>query len=260
MRYITTSGVTRLKPLEYSGTSSEVIKELPRLILPETRVPAYIEEVPQAVLTVEQLRTMGSQLATMTEQERAVLDTVLDESPEGIELEQTAQMNAMAQLQNDMTPTMPQNEIIIPPSQGLQPVTEGVSIAEGSEIPLASTLTPTLAPTPTIGGMPPPNLSNNIIPGQRPLIENEGFINGPQVPGTGPVIAIRTDAEAMMADGIMPGGFGRAPRRASYRGFGGGMNMNQMMPAVSRYTPMEGGSAMPSSVSSGAPITITKLE
>jgi DNA-directed RNA polymerase II subunit RPB2 len=273
MRYITTSGVTRLKPLEYSGTSSEVIKELPRLILPETRVPAYIEEVPQAVLTVEQLRTMGTQLATMTEQERAVLDTVLDESSEGIDLEQAAQMNAMAQLQNGMTPTIPQNEIIMPSNQALPLTSEGMPIiAEGSEMPFAQTsalaAVPSAAPiaavpvaaVPTVGGMPPPNLSNNIIPGQRPLVENEGFINGPQVPGTGPVIAIRTDAEAMMADGIMPGGFGRAPRRASYRGFGGGMNMNPMMPSVSRYTPMEGGSAMPSSVSSGAPITITKLE
>jgi DNA-directed RNA polymerase beta subunit len=39
MRYITTSGVERLKPLEFSGTSSEVVKELPRLILPETVAP-----------------------------------------------------------------------------------------------------------------------------------------------------------------------------------------------------------------------------
>jgi hypothetical protein len=103
MRYITTSGVECLKPLEFSGTSSEVVKELPRLILPETVAPAYIEEVPKAVLTVEQLRTMGSQLQLMTEQERAVADTVLEDSPEGIQLEQDAQMNAMAQLQN--TPT-----------------------------------------------------------------------------------------------------------------------------------------------------------
>ena len=93
MRYITTSGVQCLKPLEFSGTSSEIIKELPRLILPETVAPAYIEEVPKAVLTVEQLRTMGSQLQLMTELERAVADTVLEESAEGIELEQNAQMN-----------------------------------------------------------------------------------------------------------------------------------------------------------------------
>jgi hypothetical protein len=109
--------------------------------------------------------------------------------------------------------------------------------------------------------MLPPNMANTIIQGQRPNIENEGLTRGPQVPGMGPIIAVRTDAEAMMADGIMPGGFnmGRQPRRSGYRGFGG-MNMGPMMPSVSRYTPMEGGGAMPSSVSSGAPITITKLE
>ena len=59
MRYITTSGVQRLKPLEFSGTSSEVVKELPRLILPETVAPAYIEEVPQATLTVETVENNG---------------------------------------------------------------------------------------------------------------------------------------------------------------------------------------------------------
>jgi len=40
MRYITTSGIQRLTPLEYSGKSSEVAKELPQLIRPEIMVPA----------------------------------------------------------------------------------------------------------------------------------------------------------------------------------------------------------------------------
>jgi DNA-directed RNA polymerase II subunit RPB2 len=236
MRYITTSGFQRLKQLEFSGTSSEIIKELPRLILPETVVPAYIEEVPQASLTVEQLRTMGAQLATMSEQERAVLDTVLEETPNGIELEQESQMNAMAELQNDMTASR-QNQVVMP----------GTGVAE-----------PLGVSSPTIGGMPIPNFENSVV-------GNEGFVSGPQVPGNGPVIAVRTDAEAMMADGLMPGGgFGmsRQPRRNGYRSFGGMGGMNQMMPSVSRYSPMEGGnsSGMGSSMSSGAPITITKLE
>ncbi len=241
MRYITTSGVQRLQPLEFSGTSSEVIKELPRLILPETVVPAYIEDVPQAVLTVEQLRTMGAQLAAMSEQEKASLDTVLEESPEGMVLEQDIQMNAMAQLQNNMTQQQqqlqqqelqeqqPQNQIMMP-SQTISP--------SGS----------------IIGGMPAPNLET--------MIGGEGIVNGPQVPGNGPIIAVRTDNEAMMADGIMPGGFnmGRQPRRNPYRSFGGmgGMGgMGPMMPSVQSYTPMEGGNS--GGLSSGS-IKITKLE
>jgi len=223
MRYITTSKFQRLKQLEFSGTSSEVIKELPRLLLPETVVPAYIEDIPQATLTVEQLRTMGSQLATMSEQERTVFDTILEESPNGIELEQDVQINAMAELQNSMV--SPQNQIIMPVSE-------------------------------MIGGMPLPNLSNTVIQGQMTqIVENEGLAIGPQVPGTGPIIAVRTDEDAMMADGIMPGGFGRQVRRNPYRSFGG----QNMIPASQRYTPMDGGNGVSSS-NSGQNITITKLE
>ena len=239
MRYITTSGVQCLKPLEFSGTSSEIIKELPRLILPETVVPAYIEEVPKAVLTVEQLRTMGSQLQLMTEQERAVADTVLEESPEGIELEQNAQMNAMAQLQNTGQAfdvgEEETNQVMMPPQ-----LQQG-----GLGIPSMSTVIQS-------GGMPPPNPITTL--------GGEGPVRGPQVPGGGPVITVRTDAEAMRADGLMMGvGMGRQVRRNQYRSFGGMGpmgpmgQMGPMGPLQQRYTPMEGGS-------SGGNITITKLE
>jgi len=234
MRYITTSGVECLKPLEFSGTSSEVIKELPRLILPETVVPAYIEEVPKAVLTVEQLRTMGSQLQLMTEQERAVADTVLEESSEGIELEQNAQMNAMVQLQNTgqaFNMSEGSNQVMMPlePNQ----VQQG-----GLEIPNNAQIIQS-------GGMPPPNFSSTV--------GGEGPVRGPQVPGGGPVITVRTDAEAMMADGLMGAGIGRQVRRNPYRSFGGMGQIGPMGPVQPRYTPMEGGN-------SGGLITITKLE
>jgi hypothetical protein len=114
------------------------------------------------------------------------------------------------------------------------------------------------------GGMPIPSLANTVTPGERPmtLYNGEGAVTGPQVPGGGPIIAVNTRAEDFMADGIIPGGgfgMGRQPRRNPYRSFGG-MGMSPMMPSVSRYTPMEGGAAMPSSVSSGAQITINKME
>jgi hypothetical protein len=236
MRYITTSGVERLKPLEFSGTSSEVVKELPRLILPETVAPAYIEEAAPAVLTVEQLRTMGAQLATMSESERAAMEAVLDDSEAGIALEQQAQMNAMAQLQNGMT-----NQVIVP--------TEAMASPQLGEVGPASV---------TVGGLPPPSMPALINSAAPPQIQGEGFVAGAQVPGMGPVITVRTDAEAMMADGIMPGGFnmGRQPRR-NFRSFGG---MSPMMPAAPRYTPMEGGNGMPVPSGPNVPVTITKLE
>jgi hypothetical protein len=91
---------------------------------------------------------------------------------------------------------------------------------------------------------------------------SEGYIAGAQVPGGGRTIAIRTDPAAMMADGIPVGGFEgpRQVRRSSYRSFGGMNQMGPMGPPAPRYTPMEGGNGMASSMSSGAPIRINKIE
>jgi DNA-directed RNA polymerase II subunit RPB2 len=232
MRYITTNGVERLKPLEFSGVSSAVVKELPHLILPETVAPAYIDDVPQATLTVEQLRTMGAQLATMSEQEKAVMDTILEETTDGVELEQQSQMNAMTELQN--TTLGPQNEIVVPEE----------AITTQSEM---------------VGGISAPSMTNLIQPGQRPDIDDEGFVGGAAVPGMGPTLVVRTDAEAMARDGIpVIGGFsGRAIRRNNYRNFG-----SPMMPSMQRYNPMDGGGAAPIQFPTGSstPVRINKIE
>jgi DNA-directed RNA polymerase II subunit RPB2 len=219
MRYITTSGVQRLKQLELSGQSSNVVKELRPLVLPETVAPAYVEETPQAVLTAEQLRTMGAQVATMTEEEKAVLDTVLEETPEGEAIEQQAQMQAMNQLQQEAQPFA--QPLALPPPEGTM-----------------------------VGGLLAPSFTN--------VVEGEGVVPGPQTPLGGAVIAVRTDAEAMAADGILPsGGFGRQIRRNPYRG-------GMMAPQAPRYMPMDGGAgegAMPSMASGPhVAVRINKLE
>jgi len=201
MRYITTSGVQCLKPLEFSGTSSEVIKELPRLILPETVVPAYIEEVPKAVLTVEQLRTMGSQLQSMTEQERVIADTVIDDTVEGQQQgQQQLQINAMAQLQN----TIPSNQAF--------------DIQDGATNQVI---------------MPLQNQSGGLLPPNLPTMVGEGVVRGPQVPGGGPVLNVDTSEMAFITDGIIPqsGIGGRQIRRNPYRNFSSPV----------QYTPMSGG-------------------
>ena len=232
MRYITTSGVERLKQLEFSGTSSEIVKELPRLILPETVAPAYIEEVPQATLTVEQLRSMGAQVAEMSAQERAVLDTILEETSDGVSLEQQAQIDALDQLQNGVAQ---QNEVA--QQNGVAPPQNQV-IMPGEQ---------------QMGGLPAPNYENTIS------TYGEGFITGGQVPGMAKsVLVVDTSIDAMMRDGIEPPGMGYRPIRRN-RSYGGGMG-GPMGPVVPRYTPMEGGNSMPSSVGSTGPITINKLE
>ena len=75
MRYITTSGVQRLRPLELSENATEAVKELPRLILAETVVPVYREVVPKATIPLEQLRSMGAS-AQEVEQDGMIQDEI----------------------------------------------------------------------------------------------------------------------------------------------------------------------------------------
>jgi DNA-directed RNA polymerase II subunit RPB2 len=246
MRFITTKGVSRLAPLEYSGTSSEIVKELPRLILPETVAPAYLEEVPETVLSVEQLRSMGMDVAKMSEEERAVFDAVADEAPEGMSLEQQIQMNTMANLRDSAA------------------LGNAASIEDAMEsnpdrmFPESMTATATGTAMPAMsGGLPIPSLTD--------VVGGEGLVNGPSVPAAGPVIAIRTDEEAFAMDGIMRDMGGMRPiRRNPFRSMGG-----MMGPAVPRYTPSMGGGgagANPNggagfaSVSHSSPLRVTKLE
>lgn len=228
MRYITTNNIQRLTPLEFSGTSSEIIKELPRLILPETSVPAYIEEVTKPVLTVEQLRSMGTQVALMSEQERAVIDTVLDETPYGEEIEQEIQLNTIPvqPLETYSTSELQQNTEV-----GTSGITDNTQIG-------------------IIGGMQLPSLEDNTISSS-----GDGIVDGPSVPGIGPVITIRTDPEAMMNDGIQMIGnnTGRQIRRNQYRNY----NVNAIQSPNAPNASMDGGRPMHSM---GQIITINKLE
>jgi len=76
---------------------------------------------------------------------------------------------------------------------------------------------------PMMGGLLAPSLATTL-----PM--KEGQIAGAPMPGMGPVITVRTDAGAMMADGILPGpmGNGRAVRRNNFR-YGGGIMDGGMM-------------------------------
>jgi len=92
-----------------------------------------------------------------------------------------------------------------------------------------------------LGGMPLPNLGTTF---QHPMENAEMYDSGT---GSGPFIAIRTDDEAMAADGLLSG-FSRVPRRAPYRNMGG-----MMQPAMPHYTP-----AAPAGANDM--IRVTKLE
>ena len=229
MRYITTSGVTRLNQLEFSGISSEIIKELPRLILPETVAPAYIEEVPKAVLTVEQLRSMGASVATLSEEEKKANDIILE--PEIVQNygEQMQSIEPIEQMQQ------------IEPMQSMQQIEPMQSMQSIEPVQQIQSIEQMQPMQPMSGGLLPPSISGNVPYSGLPL-SDEGIIRGPSVPGGGPLLVVRTDRDAMMSDGIIPE-YGRQIRRNQFRG-------GQTMPMTPKYTPMEGSTN----------ITITKLE
>jgi DNA-directed RNA polymerase II subunit RPB2 len=118
MRYITTSGVQRLQPLERSGTSTEVIKELPRLIRPPIIVPSYREPIAEVLLSAKEIASMG---LSVQEERNPELDTIVEEPillDEMEPMQMQPQMTQMTQMQPQMTQMQPQLTQMQPPMQG----------------------------------------------------------------------------------------------------------------------------------------------
>jgi hypothetical protein len=271
LRYITTRDVNKLQELEFSGTSSEVVKELPRLILPEMSSPAYIDAIPKAVVSIDQLRAMGANLTQLSAAEKAELDKVLEESPEGMMMGQE-----MSMLEGEQGPgLMNQGVSMMQSAMG----TVGSTLDEaGNAItavgqPVVNTLGQSLqqgvdAVQELIGVQQAP-----IMQGGLQMKPNMQFVGGdtavyaPAMPGGGVTFAVDTSREAMAQDGLFhPAlGGGRQVRRNPYRM--GGM----MAPRMPSYSPggMGGmddmgenmGGTMPSSSGlGGATIAVKKLE
>jgi DNA-directed RNA polymerase II subunit RPB2 len=229
MRFVTTSGVTRLTPLELSGESTEASRELQRLIMPEQTVPAYIEPIQKPTLTVDQLRAMSLQQLSAAEKQE--LDRVLDDSVEG---ELMVQNNAM------MGP--------VPEDAALQ---EAVPQQPGSMMG-SFVQEPMVEPLP----IAPMTMESNMRGGMM----SDGMVMGPSVPGLGPIITVRTDAGAMMADGIMPAPMSRPIRRNPFRMNGMDAMGGPMGPRMERYMPSSMGEGGGGHSMSNAPVRVTKLE
>ncbi len=284
LRFMTTSGFEKLRELEYSGTTTEVVKELPRLILPEIVAPAYIEEEEKATITVEQLTSMGVDLAKMSEAERAEIDTIMEETPEGQLVEQ------QIQLQNEIIsgeePSLI-NQGLNALEDGLQ---QGVSLVQQIPQQVTGIMTQQFDQSPTnqsqlqqieqirqqqqqqqqtafnpfnnllggnmSGGLMPPNNSMMINP-------NENIVSS-ALPGAGPTLVIDTSPQAMYQDGIEMPMMNRPVRRNSY----GRMNYNMdgpMGPPRQRMSFNYGnsggeGANSGSGFSSNSTVTVNKLE
>jgi DNA-directed RNA polymerase II subunit RPB2 len=280
MRYITSSGIQRLTPLESSGTASQVAIELPRFILPPTTAPAYIQPAEQPKFTLEELNSME---ASMAEQLNPKLDVIAEEDAAMLEMEEPEQIIQVAMPQANMPQGMVQGMqqgiqqpfVNMQPSFGngleqqqmMQPQNE---VVYPSQIAMPQNVMPPQTTMPQMGGNP---LSfEYTIPQQQPYMGSAGFSNQQQVfprisaggdgvianplPGQGgAMLVVDTSGGAMAQLGLDQGGGSRRIRRYSRGPSMGGESMGgeSMAPTFS--------SAMPTLPSGGAgTIRITKLE
>ena len=258
MRYITTSGVERLKPIEYTGApSGEPPKILQPMVYQETRVPAYVEQPKELPMSDEELRSLQAQLGEMSEQEKAQSEQIQEElaslavDNQGQPMvsamspamgEAMGQEQMMGEAMGPSIGSMMGQEQMMGPSIGQEQLP--VQQVPMSQVPMSQMSSPQMS-SPQQGGLPFP--TNTVIyPPQ--MDDTEMYDSGT---GSGPFIAVRTDDDAMAADGLLSG-FSRPPRRAPYRNMGG-MLPSPMQPAVSRYTP-----AAPAGATDT--IRVTKLE
>jgi DNA-directed RNA polymerase II subunit RPB2 len=257
MRYITTSGVERLNPIEFTGApSGEPPKPLQPMVYPETRVPAYLEQPKELPMSDEELRSIQAQLGEISAQEKAQSEQIQEEfdaaaqgqvmgpamsaaiGPMSMnpEMGMGDGMGAMGQEQVEQSMVQSIGSMMgqeqVGPSMGQMQV----PMQQVSQVPQVSQVASS-----QLGGMPLPNLGTTF---QHPMENAEMYDSGT---GSGPFIAIRTDDEAMAADGLLSG-FSRVPRRAPYRNMGG-----MMQPAMPHYTP-----AAPAGANDM--IRVTKLE
>jgi len=277
MRYITTSGIQRLTPLELSAKTGEAVSELPRLFAPVIRAPAYRDEEEEPKFTLEQLRSMGANVVQLPEEQQKALDVIVEENEEGenavIDMAgqppmQQVMMNQQPMQQMNQMQQAPMQQPMFQqalPMQQQQPMVQQVlPMQQMNQQPMIQMQQPMQQPMvqqqvpmvpqnqviypPQQGGMPPPNLATVM----------QGGFHQATFPGQGGMIVVDTSGGAMAAEGLgpMPPSGGRRTR-ASYQGGGGSSAMMGAAPP-----PAMPSSVMPSSTPSGGfqNITITKLE
>jgi hypothetical protein len=267
MRYMTTSGFQRLTPFEFSGTSSEIVKELQPMAVPPTAVPAYVEDMQTKVLSVEQLNSMSAHVEGLSAEERARVDAIQDEMGEesGIDSNEE-QMNAMAALRPLPATGLAADGLVMDelPVDGQIIGSVGPAGPVGSNaVPVGSNAVPIANPQnqivyPISGGMQAPDMAGT----------SGEFIRGASIPGAGPMIAVRTDRDAFESDGLYLEGGNRPIRRNVYRNPMGQMGHMSHMPQMQRmgtpmsaimerFAPMAGGQGSPQSSQT---VTVVKLE
>ena len=270
MRYITTSGVQKLTPLESSGSASQVATELQRLILPPTSVPAYIQPMEEKKFTLEELNSME---VSMAEQMNPKLDVIAEEDEIQLNEPQAMAQPMMAQPmmgqpmmgQPMMGQPMMAQPIMAQPMMAQPMMGQPMMAQPMMGQPMMAQQMVQLAPQNQVvypsqiaqqGGDHPPSLTGTIpytIPqsgGMFPRLvsEGDGVLANPMSGGA--MLVVDTSGGAMSQLGLEQG-----PRRIR-RFQGGNASMGAPMGAPMS-APAGPTFSMPSSMGG---ITITKLE
>jgi DNA-directed RNA polymerase II subunit RPB2 len=82
LRYITTSGVQRLRPFELTAEGTAALRELRPLELPDTFVPEYIEKDPAETVTTDELAALETRLNSLEEEQPTMSLDVIQEMGE----------------------------------------------------------------------------------------------------------------------------------------------------------------------------------
>ena len=245
MRYITTSGIQRLRPIEQKAEEEES-RALQPIVYPSVVVPAYIEKPVEAALSEEELDNLHAQLGEMTEEERKRQDAVEDDmkyADPSIMVGNVGQGNVE---QGNVEQGNVEQGNVGQSNVGLGSVTSGPSlippgnVVSMGDIPFNPSMITSSTSEPQIGltpmgpapvGLPPMGGGFSSF---NPPLDGEEMIDSSSI-GGGPMIAIRTDPDAMAADGLITG-MSRPIRRAS------AMMGAPMQSAVPRYQPAAMGS------------------
>lgn len=293
MRFITTADTRALRQFEMSATGTEIIRELPGLILPEINAPELIEEKPGATVSVKDLERMGADMGALSRAyTRATvgatsdMDGVFDDGetmgperamtigefdPREEERRQIqeaiAQQNAMmarglAQGEEDMGESFENTGAYGAPlgeaNYSTMPQLENVGL--GGNV-IVNNMGPAPAPAPAM-----------MAPGPAPAPDAMGEGAGAPavqlrsaVPGGPSTIVVDTSREAMAEEGLNPLGQARVSGGAMGMGIqsrtlrmGGGMRMGgggMRQPMQPQYQ-----QAPPPSMGGGMRVTVKKLE
>jgi hypothetical protein len=195
---------------------------------------AKSEQIQEEFDAAAQGQVMGQAMGPMAPEMAPAMEDGMNPMGQEQMMGMEPSMGSMMGQEQMMGPSMVQEQVPIP-----QPIPQHIP-QPISQVSMVS---------PQQGGMVPPNLPFTY---PHPMENAEMYDSGT---GSGPFIAIRTDDEAMAADGLLSG-FSRVPRRAPYRNMGGMMQspmQSSMQPAMQRYTP-----AAPAGANDM--IRVTKLE